>query len=446
MILRARVVFTMNGRPIENGAVALSGNRIADVGSYSDMTRTNSGETIDLGEQVLLPGLINTHCHLDYTCLRGKIPRPRSFTEWIRAINSEKAKLSADDCIRSINDGFAEARNFGATTVANLTAFPELVGQIHQTLRTWWFAELIDVRKPSRAKEIVELAIDALRSGLGCGDPAVAGPFSRRGHVRALQKQNWGLAPHAPFTASVNLYRRCEEMAERENVLLTTHLAESHDEMLMFRDAQGQLYQFLKEIGRDMSDCGGTTPLEQFLNVTGRGGSPDRQKSESSAQTTPSRSRIVNCLYLLTHLNELAETDRDLLARSNANFSIVHCPRSHDYFGHSPFQFEKLKQIGLNICLGTDSLASNNDLSLFAEMRQFQKTFADVSAEEILSMVTTNAARALRQATGLGKIERGFFADLIAVPCSTVRNALEEVIAFDHRVAWSMISGEVQSG
>src|ERR1700686_1264044 len=147
MIVRARVVVTMDGPPIENGAVAISGDRIVDVGKFSEISaRHSGGEIVDLGEQALLPGLINAHCHLDYTCLRGKIPRQKSFSDWIRAINAEKAKLAAEDYVVSINDGFAEAKRFGTTTIANLTAFPELVSNIQSPIRTWWFAELIDVR------------------------------------------------------------------------------------------------------------------------------------------------------------------------------------------------------------------------------------------------------------------------------------------------------------
>src|SRR5881296_1142431 len=123
MIIRAGTVVTMDGLPIENGAVAASGGRITNVGKFSDISATNSGEKIiDLGEQALLPGLINAHCHLDYTCLRRKIPREKSFTDWIRAINAEKSKLSPEDYIVSINEGFVEAKQFGTTTIANLTA------------------------------------------------------------------------------------------------------------------------------------------------------------------------------------------------------------------------------------------------------------------------------------------------------------------------------------
>src|SRR5216110_1137401 len=76
MIVRARTVVTMDGPPIENGAVVISGDRVLDIGKFPEVFGRHAGEEIvDLGEQALLPGLINAHCHLDYTCLRGKIPR-----------------------------------------------------------------------------------------------------------------------------------------------------------------------------------------------------------------------------------------------------------------------------------------------------------------------------------------------------------------------------------
>src|SRR5439155_17469810 len=146
MIVRARLIVTMNGPPIKNGAVAIEGNRIddsppgsspsraarprraapvgsvVDVGLFNEVKARNSGEVIDVGEQALLPGLINAHCHLDYTCLRGEISPQESFADWIRAINAKKAKLSSKDYLTSIDEGFAEAKRFGTTTIANLTA------------------------------------------------------------------------------------------------------------------------------------------------------------------------------------------------------------------------------------------------------------------------------------------------------------------------------------
>ena len=414
MIVRARTVVTMDGPPIENGAVAVSGNRIVDVGRFDDIKTRNAGNTLDLGEQVLLPGLINAHCHLDYTCLRGKIPPQKSFTEWIRAINAEKATLAPKDYIASINEGFAEARRFGTTTIANLTVFPELIPQIQPPVRTCWFAELIDIRAPERANELVDSAIESLEG------------HDRRTHSGASRRTRCSRRRRI-------LFRRCEEIAQREHILLTTHLAESREEMEMFRVASGPLYEFIKSIGRPMDDCGSKTPLELFLDLIGSGGSPNRPRAIE-----------VNRPYLswiVAHLNELTESDFELLERSNSKFHVVHCPRSHNYFGHSPFAFDRLRSFGFNICLGTDSLASNESLSLFAEMRAFQKEFPSVSAEEIFQMVTVNPARALRYENALGQIRPGFGADLIAVPCSTSTDIFEQILAFDAPVSWSMANG-----
>ena len=414
MIIRARIVVTMDGPPVENGAVAISENQIIDLGTFPKVSARHRGKKIvDLGEKALLPGFINAHCHLDYTCLRGKIPPRKTFTDWIRAINAEKAKLSREDYLASINEGFAEAKRFGTTTIANLTAFPELISQIQAPVRTWWFAELIDVRLPERANEIIDLAIESLRSA-----------------------PNWGLAPHAPFTASRDLYWRCEEVARREKVLLTTHLAESREEMSMFRDASGPLHEFMREIARDLSDCGDQTPLGRFLETV-RGSS-----TAKAFEARNDKKANGDCQeWIVAHLNELEESDFDLLEELTSKFHVVHSPRSHNYFGHSPFPFKKLRALGFNICLGTDSLASNESLSLFAEMRTFQRNEPGISPDKILEMVTVNAAQALHQGNALGQIRAGFRPDLIAIPRSGDGNIFEQIVAFDGPVDWMMVNG-----
>jgi len=418
MIIRARAVVTMDGPPIENGAVVIEGSRIVDVGSFNEVRAHNSGEVFDLGEQALLPGLINAHCHLDYTCLRGKIPPQESFADWIRAINAEKAKLSAQDYLASITEGFSEAKRLGTTTIANLTAFPELIAQIDPPIRGWWFAELIDVRDPNHASELVDLATGALKRTRNSG-----------GGI--------GLAPHALFTASRDLYRRCEEIAQREKILLTTHLAESCEEMAMFRDGSGPLYDFMKNIGRPMSDCGDHTPLGHFSKTVRDSSTPLRsaRNDKKAIQNDPE--------WIVAHLNELAESDFELLETSKRKFHVVHSPRSHDYFGHSRFPFERLCALGFNICLGTDSLASNQSLSLFAEMRVFQRSEPGLSPDKVLEMVTVNAARALHQENALGRIRPAFQADLITVPRSSLANLFEEIVAFDGPVGWMMVDGKI---
>ena len=122
---------------------------------------------------------------------------------------------------------------------------------------------------------------------------------------------------------------------------------------------------------------------------------------------------------------------------------MVHSPRSHGYFAHNRFPFHKLRALGLNICLGTDSLASNENLSLFAEMRAFQRSEPRMSPDKILEMVTVNAALALHQENALGRIRPGFRADLISIPCSGSANLFQEIVGFDGPVNWMMVNGRM---
>jgi cytosine/adenosine deaminase-related metal-dependent hydrolase len=424
----------MDGAPIENGAVVVSGNRIDDVGKFDEVKARNAGQIVDRGEQALLPGLINAHCHLDYTCLRGKIPPQKTFAGWIRAINAEKARLSPTDYLSSINEGFAEAKRFGTTTVANLTAFPDLIPQIHAPIRTCWFAELIDVRAPMHANEIVDLVrrrTDSLRRAIESLGGAPSEPVLSVAEGGAP----WGLAPHALFTASENLYECCEGIARRENVLLTTHLAESREEMEMFRDSSGPLYEFMKGIGRPMDDCGKETPLARFLDLIGRGGSPNRpQAIEVNRPYLP---------WIVAHLNELTGSDFELLEHARGQFHIVHCPRSHDYFKHTQFPFQRLHSLGFNVCLGTDSLASNENLSLFAEMRAFQRSEPGISPDEILKMATVNPEMALHREEMIGRIRPGFCADLFTIPCGRGADLFEEIVAFEGQLDWVTVNGKM---
>jgi cytosine/adenosine deaminase-related metal-dependent hydrolase len=265
-------------------------------------------------------------------------------------------------------------------------------------IRTWWVAELIDVRNPHLPEQVVDLAMTSLRP-----------------------TENHGLAPHAPFTASLDLYRLCQETGRRHNLPLSTHLAESREEMSMFRDATGPLYDLMKEIGRDMRDCGEGTPLEHLF-----------------------RHAALDERWLIVHLNELTESDFDLLAATPKKFHVVHCPRSHSYFEHSLFPFQRLDALGFNICLGTDSLASNDDLSLFAEMRELRLNEPTLAPERILEMVTVNPARALDRQSSLGRIKRGFPADMIALPFEGKGDLFEEIITFRKAVSWAMVDGHVR--
>ncbi len=401
MIYRARTVVTMDGAPIENGAVAVDGDRITDVGHDHEVQARRTGPVTDLGEAVLLPGLINAHCHLDFTALCGAIPPQRSFADWILQINGLRRDLSDEDYLISIASGFVEARLWGTTTIANVESMPALLSRMSPPpLRTFWFAELIDVRPRLSPAEMVEDALTRFRG-------------------KEIWRGGFGLSPHAPYTVSPELTRLAREAAERNGTLLTMHIAESMEEMEMFREGRGRLFDLLQSLGRPMDDCReGKTPLAVML---------DRETIDER--------------WIVVHLNELTEEDFARLEHG-PRFHIAHCPRSSRYFRHTPFDLCRLAELGFNVSLGTDSLASNASLSLFSEMQTVRDAHPWLAPERILEMVTTNPARALHQGDVLGKIRAGFQADLIALPIENPRSSLfEKVIGWDNPVPWMMVAG-----
>jgi cytosine/adenosine deaminase-related metal-dependent hydrolase len=193
-------------------------------------------------------------------------------------------------------------------------------------LRTWRFAEVIDVQPRLPAEEMIEDSLSFFRN-----------------------KENWlggkGLSPHAPYTASPGLTRLAAETANRHKMLLTTHLAESNEEMEMFRHGRGRLLNCWKSRSPNGRLRRGKTPLAVML---------ERE--------------AFNDRWIVVHLNELSEEDLVRL-ENGPRFHIAHCPRSSRYFQHRPFAMPELRDLRFNICLGTDSLASNSSLSLFAEMQ-----------------------------------------------------------------------------
>jgi cytosine/adenosine deaminase-related metal-dependent hydrolase len=405
MIYRARAVVTMDGPPIENGAVAVRGGSIQAVGGHGEVARLYQGGTVDLGEQVILPGLINAHCHLDYSTLRHAISPQKSFADWIRNINAMKRDLHDEDYIEAIARGFAESKKWGATTVLNIETIPELILKMPPPpIRAWWYYEMIDIRHRITTEELV------------------AGAFAFF-HGRPKWPGGFGLSPHAPYTASIDLYRLAGECSRVTGMPLTTHVAESQEEDEMFRRASGPLYDFLASLGRDMSDCGKKSPFAHLADEHFAGSN-----------------------WLLAHLNEMGDDDFALIAGRGlgAKMHVVHCPLSHRYFGHKKFQFARFSDLGVNISLGTDSLASNDCLDLFAEMRELQTNEPWLGAEELLRTVTVNPARTLKMESLLGKIAPGAHADLIALPFSGKLETIHDEIV-NHRkpIDWTMVDGQV---
>jgi cytosine/adenosine deaminase-related metal-dependent hydrolase len=405
-LLRARYLHPIVGRLIEDGGVIVEGNRVAAVGPYASLRTFFSGTTIDVGDAVLLPGLVNAHCHLDYTDMTG-MPAPKHFPDWIKGLLALKATASYTEYAAAWLRGAEMLQRTGTTTIADIEAVPELIPEVWSStpLRVLSFLEMTGVKSRRDPVEILGEAaakLDSLPAGR-CGS---------------------GLSPHALYSTSPALLEGTARLAGERGWRVTMHLAESIDESEMYASRSGSLYDWLGA-QRDMSDCGGRTCVQQAA-----------------------RCGLLGENFLAVHCNYVTAKDTELLGHSGA--SVVHCPRSHAYFGHAPFPYEDFVKSNTNICLGTDSLASvakgpgsTLELSMFAEMRQFAGRNPLVSAATILEMATVSGARALGRAGQIGQLSAGSLADIIAVPLDAMARDVCDAVVHDARhVSAAMIDGQ----
>jgi cytosine/adenosine deaminase-related metal-dependent hydrolase len=295
----------------------------------------------------------------------------------------------------------------GTTTVADIEAVPELLPDVWSStsLRVVSFLEMTSVRSRRDPRELLQ---------------------SAEAEIKSLphKKNRVGISPHALYSTTPDLLQLSAERAREKNWRVTTHVAESAEEFEMYQHGRGPLFDWLKT-QREMSDCGAASPVAQ-LDKCG----------------------LLSGNFLAVHVNCLAPGDAGRLAQANS--SVVHCPRSHHYFRHPPFPRAELAASGVNICLGTDSLASvekpgreKPELNLFAEMQAFAKNFPEVTPDEILEMATRNGARALGMENEIGHLSENSVADLISIPFSgKISEAVAAVVSFKGKVASAMIEGE----
>ena len=388
-LYRARRVLPVNQPPIEDGGIAVRGSEILAVGRWEDLTSEHPGAgREDLGEVILFPGLINAHCHLDYSMMRGALFGGESFTSWIQRLNAMRRSLDQSDYLEAIAQGFKELSHWGCTTVLNIESFPELLPFLPPPpIRTWCFLEVMDVRSRLHSAESLAGAIHF---------------FEQAGEGRG----GFGLSPHAPYTASRDLYSLVKLYSEKYRIPVCTHLAESEEEEAMFSRGEGPLYDFLQSIGRTMDDCVGKTSLQIILE-----------------------NELLSKGALLVHMNYLTKDDRFLLKRVRGNYPVVHCPRTHAFFDRPPFDLQFFCENEIPVLLGTDSLASNQDLNMFAEMRTMADSFPQIDPLEIIMMATTRPAAALEMAGRLGELSPGAVADFLAIPDEGAENISEQVIS-----------------
>jgi aminodeoxyfutalosine deaminase len=407
MIIRARTLLPVAQPAVENGAVIISGNRIRAVGSWPELRSAACGKIIDLGDVILLPGLVNAHCHLDYTDMAGMLPPPRTFTDWIPLIMSARSGWEHADYVRSWRNGARMLLRTGTTTVADIETVPDLLPEAWDAtpLRIFSFLEMTGIRARRDPRGVLQEAIEKIDS---------------LSHPRCSA---W-LSPHAPYSTLPELLRRSAEVARKRRWRLSIHVAESEPELEMFQHARGNMFRWMQRNARDLSDCGLGSPVRHLA-----------------------RNRVLGENLLAIHANLLARGDASLLGKHHVH--VVHCPRSHNYFGHPPFQRRRLARAGVNVCLGTDSLATvrkyrnqNPELDLFAEMRALAASEPQLPPAEILRMATVHGARALGRAGQIGELSKNALADLIAIPARTeAKAAYAAVLAHAGPVSASMIDG-----
>lgn len=378
MIIRASCLLPMTSDPISPGWLEIENGKITQI-----QPGTPPRCDLDLQDYLLAPGLIDCHCHLDYTLLRNRIPPTDSFVDWLQKIVQLKTTFSLQDYRRSILEGFEELIDHGTTTVLNIESFPEIISNLQSPIRTYWAIEGIDIKTP----------------------------FEFPPNAQAL-------SPHAPYTASKTLYQLAKQDTEKNKKLFTTHINESHEEGEMFLSRSGKLYDFLKNLKRNMSDCQGEDALNYLL-----------------------KNDLLPHGALLVHLNFLTTSTFEKLKQLEA--VIIHCPETHAYFNRKKFLYNDFHQHHIPVVLGSDSLASASTLSLLANLQQLNRTHPQIPYESLLKMVTVDAAKALQQPNQLGCLKPEAGADLIAIPFAPDQNPYKSLVNYTKKIPFVMSAGKI---
>jgi cytosine/adenosine deaminase-related metal-dependent hydrolase len=361
--LTARWIFPVDQPPLERGSITISGQRIVAVEPYGSRT-----PDIDLGDAAILPGLVNAHTHLDLTGLRGRITPSEDFTMWLRGVIRHRQSQSGAEIAQDVEHGLKECTASGTTLLGDISSqglsWPALENAL---LHSVVFYELLGLPK-TRAQQTWAGVCDWLRKH---PETDICRP---------------ALSPHAPYSVRSSLFRAAANLSHGRGFPLAIHLAETQAEIDLLRSHEGPFVKFLSEMGV-WDPAGVVKGTQEVLELCRRA---DR--------------------VLLVHCNYLADT-----GAIPANSTVVYCPRTHQAFGHDPYPLRKFLQAGVRVALGTDSLASNPDLSILAELRFVHERYPDVPGEALLRMATLSGAEALGWETETGSLLPGKSADLVVI-------------------------------
>lgn len=406
LIIRSKYLIPNPEKCIENGAVAIKGTKIHRVGSFDEIKAlADIDKIIDLGNTAILPGLINIHTHLDLTTLHNRIKPTNNFTHWVFQLIGARIRWKEEDYTSSIEKGIKLCIEAGTTTVADIANTEYSFSVLKKSpLRKVVYKEVIDLN-PDHAKDV----ITKIRSEL------LAYGYETDSLFRI------GLSPHAPYSVSKELYQAISLHARQTDMPVCTHIAETQDEIEFLAKGTGNFPAFLRQLRAIPANWEppGFTPIE-YLKGTG----------------------ILDNHPILIHCNYITEEEISLIQFSRA--SVAFCPRSHRFFGHANHPVQKLLNAEVNVGLGTDSLASNETLSILDEMK-FLALHSVISHKTLLSMATVNGAKALGLESHVGQIREGFEADLcgIKLPDSHPNDVYNQLLDADSKNIFTMVSGVI---
>jgi 5-methylthioadenosine/S-adenosylhomocysteine deaminase len=354
------------GEVLQDHAVAIQAGRIAAVLPASEARGINAAETIELPGQVLLPGLINMHGHAAMSLLRGYAD-DYPLMPWLEdhIWPAESRHVSAEFVRDGADLAIAEMLRSGTTCFSDMYFFPNITAEQCQQagIRCQITFPVFDF--PSAWGTDAD---DYISKGLGLRDD-----------LKHSDLVSVVFGPHAPYTVNEAALRKIAMLANELDLPVHIHLHETTEEVAEAVQATGQ------------------RPLAA-LNAMG----------------------LIGPRTQCVHMTDLDEAEIALLAAAGAH--VIHCPRSNMKLASGRCPVTALQAAGVNVALGTDSAASNNNLNLFGEMRsaalQAKSAAGDATtlpAAAVLEMATLAGARALGMQDQLGSLEAGKLADLIAV-------------------------------
>ena len=394
MIISARYALLAPGEVLRDVRIEVDQGRIVAVGSNGRSGALQAD--IDCGMAVVVPGLVNAHCHLELEFCHGDVPYNNSFTGWLQDIRDRK-----------------QARNNGVTT------FPQ---KSLKALLAGGCTTVVD-------HHTAELDWDAIE-GVGLRYVPMREFFEFNNHTpvdEELRAQaRLGYAPHSPYTTSLEVAKACRRLSDSAGLPMSVHLSEVSGEVAFIRDGYDpQIIELLKRAGA----------WDEAFQGTGK--SPIRYYADEGL-LTPATYAI--------HANYPTADDLDVLAATKP--TVVYCPHSHAYFGHPSHPLPQYLEAGIPIALGTDSLASNDTLSPLAEVALARQRFPQLAAAQLFEMVTTRGLVPLGREGKLGRIEQGYLADLAVFsldgdPGSDFDSLFNAVIE-SGVAALTMVDGEVR--